>query len=387
VALLSTALTLTSGVSARADLTAAPTYNPNWVRPKQQRIFNASDSKIRAKLVVNRNIFDEGMARTSGRLTILRNGKLAGSDSYVSIKGKEDIVNISGPMLAAIGDQDENAVEVHKQCYQEIYNYEYGYNDQTKRYERRSPSIDPGDISSQHNVIWGNSFSTVGNTKAALHWKQNLYEFGGSEMHLTIKKGRRTLYSQAVEPPELPSSDQRKDKIPECFGPFVTTRIDPAGKVMTDLRVTRVVGSSRLGCEMIHYYDRAAHKMKVSTHEWGLNSPRLADLRGDNKIEFVTEDWSLSQPDMGGPLQIWQWGKGHELINVTNQFPREIKKHSLAALAEFKHNHTRGSLLGYVGDLCLLKQPELAMKELHRLNSATETNDKITAQLKNAHYM
>jgi hypothetical protein len=374
--------------SARADLTSAPLYKTNWVQPKQDRIFTSSDDKLNAKLIVNRNIFDEGSAQTSGKLTILRNGKRAGGDRYTSLKGKADIVNISGPAIAAIGDQDENAVEIHKQCYQEIYNYEYAYNDKTHHYERRDPSIDLGDIGTQNNhPTWGNSFSTVGNTRASLHWKQDLFNFGGEGFVLTIKKGHRTLYSEPVEPPELESSDKRKDKTPECFGPFVTTQIDRHGKVMTDLRVTRVVGNSRLGCEMLYYWDRAAGKMKISTHEWGLNSPRLADLRGNNKIEYLTEDWSLSQPDMGGPIQIWQWGKGNKLVNVTTQFPREIENHAQAAYAEWNKDHTRASLLAHVGDICLLHQPERALKALHKMSSATETNDAVIAQLKREHYL
>jgi hypothetical protein len=369
-------------------LTSAPLYTTNWVRPKQDRIFTSSDDKISARLIVNRDIFDEGEARTSGRLTILRNGKRAGADRYTSQKGKADIVNIAGPAIAAIGDQDENAVEIQKQCYQDNTNYEYAYNDQTHRYERRQPSIDPGDISSQKtHPTWGNSFSTVGNTRASLHWKQAFYDFGGEELVLSIKKGRRTLYSAPVKPPAIENSDKRKDSSPECFGPFVTTQIDPHGKVMTDLRVTRIVGSSRLGCEMIYYYDRAAKKMKVSTHEWGLNSPRLADLRGDNKIEYLTEDWNLMQPDMGGPLQIWQWGKGNKLVNVTARFPKEIAKHSTAAYAAWNKDHTRASLVAHVGDLCLLNEKKRALQALHKMSAATETNDKIIEQLKREHYL
>ncbi len=80
-------------------------------------------------------------------------------------------------------------------------------------------------------------------------------------------------------------------------------------------------------------------------------------------------------------------GKGNQLVNVTKEFRSEIKRHCHAALADFKVSHTRGGLLAYVGDLCLLNRKTQAMKELHRLNSDTETNDKITAQLKHAHYL
>lgn len=378
-------LALISAQAAHANTIGGATYNPNWVLPTQKRIFTAADSKVTARLTVTRNIFDEGNAKTSGKLTIVRLGKFSGSDSYVSQKGKADIVNISGPMLAAIGDQDEPAVEVHKQCYQKLYDYEYAYDDRTKRYEKRTPSIDLSDISSQHTIINGNSFGTAGNTKASLHWHQKIYEFGGSDFRLVIKKGNRVLYSDAIEPPVL--ADEKRDNTPECFGPFVTTQIDPAGKVMTDLRVTRIVGHARLGCELIYYYDRAAKKMKLSTHEWGLNSPRLADLKGDNKIEYVSEDWELSKPNMGGPIQIWRWGKANKLVNVTKQYPLEIKQHMNACLKQWKIDHTRSNVLGYVGDLCLLNRKAMAIKELHRLNSDTETNDKITAQLKAAHYL
>jgi hypothetical protein len=86
-------------------------------------------------------------------------------------------------------------------------------------------------------------------------------------------------------------------------------------------------------------------------------------------------------------LQIWEWGKSNKLVNVTKQFPNEIKRHSRAALAGLKSGHTLGNLLAYVGDLCLLNRKKLAIKELHRFNSDTETNDKITAQLKSANYL
>lgn len=191
-------LALISAQAAHANTIGGATYNPNWVLPTQKRIFTAADSKVTARLTVTRNIFDEGNAKTSGKLTIVRLGKFSGSDSYVSQKGKADIVNISGPMLAAIGDQDEPAVEVHKQCYQKLYDYEYAYDDRTKRYEKRTPSIDLSDISSQHTIINGNSFGTAGNTKASLHWHQKIYEFGGSDFRLVIKKGNRVLYSDAI---------------------------------------------------------------------------------------------------------------------------------------------------------------------------------------------
>ncbi|CAN5485913.1 hypothetical protein BH10CYA1_BH10CYA1_23620 [soil metagenome] len=383
VACLSLALIPTQ--SAHADLTAAPYYNTNWVQPTQKRIFSSQNSKVKAKLIVNRYIFDEGKSKTSGELKIVRNGKLAGSDSYVSKKDVADIVNISGPMLAAIGDQDESAVEVQKQCYQKIDNYEYSYDDTNGHYERREPSVD--DLGSQPCQINGNSTGTLGSTKATLQWQQKISEHGGSNWKLLIKKGNRTLYCKTVEPPVFAGDEGRTDKTPECFGPFVTNQIDGRGKVMTALRVTRIVGHARLSAEIIYYYDRAARKMKVSTHEWGLNSPRLADLYENGQIEYVTEDWNLSKPGMGGPIQIWRWGKGNQLVNVTKEFRSEIKRHSHSALAQLKVDHTRGNLLAYVGDLCLLNRKMTALKELHRLNSDTETNDKITAQLKNAHYL
>jgi hypothetical protein len=75
------------------------------------------------------------------------------------------------------------------------------------------------------------------------------------------------------------------------------------------------------------------------------------------------------------------------LVNVTNEFPYQIKQHMHAALAQFNKDHGRANLLGYVGDLCLLNRKSKAIKELHRLNSDTETNDKITAQLKKSNYL
>ncbi len=150
--------------------------------------------------------------------------------------------------MAAIGDQDEPAVEVHKQCYQDVYRYEYAYDDTKKHYERRDPSID--DYGSQAGQINGSCSGTLGSTKASLQWQQKISNFGGSNWKLLIQKGNRTLYCKAVEHRNALVATVGIDKYPECFGPFVTNQIDGNGKVMTDLRVTRVVGSARLGVEM-----------------------------------------------------------------------------------------------------------------------------------------
>jgi hypothetical protein len=379
-------LTLSSPM-AKADLTGAPSYRTNWVTPSQKRIFTDTQGEVKAQMIVKRHIFEGGDPKTNAKLTIVRKGKLAGSDSYVSKKGAR-IVNVSGPRLIATGDQDEPAIRVQKQCYEEVHQYEYTYDDTTGRYKRGEPSLDASDIRSQPNTMTGFCTATAGNTTATLKWKQELFDFGGSDWKLQIKRGRRVIFTKLLDPPALDQAKQ--DKTPECFGPYVTTSIDPRRKTLVDLRMTRIVDHARLGCEVIYYYDRASRKMKCSTHEWGLNAPRLADLRADpdnEQIDFVTEDWSLSKPDMSGPLQIWEWGKSNKLVNVTKQFPNEIKRHSLAALAALKSEHTRGNLLAYIGDLCLLNRKKLAIKELHRLNSDTETNDKITAQLKSANYI
>jgi hypothetical protein len=382
-------LLMTSMPGAKADLISGRTYRANWVDPSQKSVFTSYGGPVSAKLTVNEHIFEAGNAKTSGRLRILRKGKLAHSESFVSQKGKADIVQISGPRIIAIEGENDPAILVQVQCYQKVDAFEYAYDEETGRYQKRKPSINPIDARAHGNKMKGISLGTAGNTKATLHWEQELSDHGGSNWNLKIKRGRRVVWSQPLELPEIKSDQGRKDLTPECFGPFVTSTIDPSNKILVDLRVTRIVDSARLACEMIFYYDRASRKMKVSTHEWGLNNPRLADLRGDPEnaqVEFVTEDWSLSKPDMGGPLQIWQWGKGNKLVNVTAQFPTEIKRHSRAALAEFKSEHSQSNLLGYIGDLCLLHQKTKALKELKRLNSDTETNDKIIAQLKAAKY-
>ncbi len=374
---------------AYADLMSASTYQANWVAPRQKSIFTSCQGPVSAKLTLNAHTFEDGKARTSGKLQISRKGKLFYSESFVSQKNKADIVKISGPRLFNVEGDSEPAILLQVQCYQTVDVLEYDYDAKTGRYNKRKPSTNSDDARAHGNKMKGVRVATAGNTKTTLHWDQELYNHGGSNWNLQIKRGRKVVWSRPLELPKISGDQGKTDLIPECFGPFVTATLDPSGKILVDTRVTRIVDDARLGCEMIYYYDRASRKMKVSTHEWGLNNPRLADLRGDPahaQVDFVTEDWSLSQPEMGGPLQIWQWGKGNKLVNVTTQFPTEIKRHSRAALAEFKTEHSGSNLLGYIGDLCLLHQKTKALKELKRLNSDTETNDKIIAQLKAAKY-
>lgn len=394
------ALTLISGQDAQADLISAPSYKAKWVTPIQQRIFNSKNSKTNATLVITQKIFDEGQAQTSGYLTIKRYGKLKGTDRYVSEKEKCDIVMLKGPMLAATGDEDEAGVEVRKQCYQKNFDYEYWFDAQKNKYIRRDPSIEPGDESTQIGTISGKSLGTAGDTSAELRWTQKMYEFGGANWKLTISKGNKTVLSQRIFPPEnaggSPQADKapenaggspQADKTPECAGPFVSTALDSSHNVLVDLRMARVVKSARLNCEIIYYFDKAARKFKSTVHEWGLNAPRLADLRGDGQLVFVTEDWNLSKPEMGGPIQIWRWSAAHKLNDFTKQYPEEIKKHSQAALKQWIKEKRQTSLLAYIGDLCLLGRTKFALSELKRLNPTADVLDKIIAALKREHYM
>jgi hypothetical protein len=266
-----------SSPMAKADLTGALSYRTTWVTPTQKRIFTDSQGEVKAQLIVKRHIFDEGIAKTSATLRIVRKGKLAGSDSYVSKKGA-DIVNVSGPRLTAIGDQDEPAIRIQKQCYQEVYQYEYTYDDTTGHYKQGEPSLDASDVRSQPNTMKGFCTATSGNTTATLKWKQELYDFGGSDWELQIKRGRRVMLTKLLEPPALNGGEAKKDKTPECFGPYVTTSIDRRGKMLIDLRMTRIVDHARLGCEVIYYFN---------TRQLRFLSPRMRNLTLTNSQKLL----------------------------------------------------------------------------------------------------
>ncbi|HEY9679077.1 MAG TPA: hypothetical protein V6C76_13795 [Drouetiella sp.] len=395
----SASLALSAVAPAHADLVAASAFNTDWYQPMHKRTFTASNSKVQAELELTEHIFDEGKADTSGKLTIIRNGKRFSADKYESKKDVADIVTVKGPIFAAIGDQDEPAIEIGEQTYQSSDYYEYFWDDAKGKYVKQKPSIELGDIASQPEAknIQGFSESSSAGLTAALTWQQQFGTFGGSGWHLKITRGKECVFDEDIQPPDLPSEDGRVDKEPECFGPLVSTSISPQNDAVVDLRMTRIVGHARLSCEMIYYYDKVTKKMLLSTHEWGLNSPRLAqidpctyapEIPCNYQIQYVTEDWSLSKPDMGGPIQIWQWdNKVHQLVDITKKYSSDIERHAKAAREQFEKERSYASLLAYCGDMCLLGHQQEMLADLAKLNQATETNDKIIAQLKSAHYM
>ena len=155
-------------------------------------------------------------------------------------------------------------------------------------------------------------------------------------------------------------------------------------------------GESTYYFEKIFCFDKAGRKLRSLTHSWGENNPRLAYLRHDGTKQFITEDYKLENDtfgDSGGPLQIWDLTRHHEMVDVTRQFPKEALKHAKAAMARYLDDKKQGIasehyLLSYYGDLCLAGEKKKAETELRRgKEGMQELCDKISAQLKKHGYL
>ena len=174
---------------ARGDLVSARNYQTNWVEPALRSVFTSSQGPVSARLLVDAHTFDTGNAKTKGKLQICRKGRVSFAETFVSNKGKADIVRISGPRLIAGKGSDEPAVLLEVQCYQKVDAYEYDFDKKAGQYQKQKPSINPVDARNQGTKMEGVRKVTCGNTGAVLHWQQELCDFGGTDWMLNIKKG------------------------------------------------------------------------------------------------------------------------------------------------------------------------------------------------------
>jgi hypothetical protein len=133
-------------------------------------------------------------------------------------------------------------------------------------------------------------------------------------------------------------------------------------------------GNCARGCpwSRIYRYDRARNRYVVLRHAWGdsLARPRVRDLDGDGRPEFVSQDERFSIfTNSGGPLQIWSYRRG-VLHDVTRRYPGRIRRDAAKAWRLYRKNRGRFAreiLPIWMGDEYLLGHQASADRTLERI--------------------
>jgi streptogramin lyase len=114
----------------------------------------------------------------------------------------------------------------------------------------------------------------------------------------------------------------------------------------------------------IYRYDRVRRRYAVANHFWGNagTDPRLRDLDGDGRPEFLSRDDRFSEVFTGyagsvTPIQIWTYRRGH-FRDVTRRYPAVIRRDA-AQIWRFylkvkPHDDARGLLPAWAADEYLL---------------------------------
>jgi virginiamycin B lyase len=105
-------------------------------------------------------------------------------------------------------------------------------------------------------------------------------------------------------------------------------------------------GNCAGGCpwSRIYRYDRARNTYVVLRHAWGDGgaTPRVRDLDGDGRPEFISQDDRFGAYILrGGPIQIWFYRRG-VLRDVTRRYPGPIRRDA-AKLWRWYRAHGRRS--------------------------------------------
>jgi subtilisin-like proprotein convertase family protein len=127
---------------------------------------------------------------------------------------------------------------------------------------------------------------------------------------------------------------------------------------------------------LILRWDAVAHRYRSRLVFWGNYGMKLADLDHDGLPELSASDERFLYTYTAyvfsyAPPQIFDYRQG-KLIDVTRNFPGEIRKNAAYALKQFVHLKKaatgfdpRAFVAVYVADQYLLGRPDLAKKALH----------------------
>jgi streptogramin lyase len=176
--------------------------------------------------------------------------------------------------------------------------------------------------------------SEAGATRATLVYRRDDAFPRGSDWftdaRLRISRGGKELFSEVVPP------DPEGTQAYGVFGETSSFAVrdldgDDEPEVMLELNWN---GTHCCDWSRIYRYDAARDTYVPVNHMWGNDSalPKLDDLDGDGRPEFVSQDDRFAY-DFGGyaasvrPIQIWSYRQGR-FHDVTRRYPTRIKRDS-----------------------------------------------------------
>lgn len=366
-------------------------YQTTWFDPHQRNVLTAERGPLKAELTVNQPIFSGGPDRSIGGLKIRLDNKVIYEDRY-----PKDQRLIDGPWLS----DDESSPTIFVELMrpdspgdysesQKVFAYKVNsdnnwvsktvattYAIDTKQANEKTMAIRDGEYGGVEATLSSNSLST----KNLDGWQ------------LVISKGNKKLLAENPVTPDVSSNEERWNP-PRCHGPFVTS-LNNDGKVQVVLMFETVMDKPG-GCYTVYsqkiYYIDEAGEVKSTTTSFGAINPRFVSIGQPSVLRLISEDWSLARDiweEDPGPLQIWKWDK-NKLVNVTKEYPEEIKKHKDGVLARYNQDKSSCWLLGYIGDLLNLGEKDKAFSELEAYKTQTteKYHDRIIEQLKQHGYM
>lgn len=350
----------------------------NFINPNVTTKLTASLDGFDAKVEMNAPAFPSDgcipMIKTDATLEIHKQGKTVGRQRFTDFEsffGPRLTANLKAPPTVTIG-----AIIPNQPDYQT-----FDYADGSGKYKHTKGDGPQSDDSKEEPVIHAVRTTSKDDVTAIVTWNAffgNLNN-GGDDWKIMIKKGERTAFSAPIE---VPLREKRiSGRAIECFGPIVTS-LDGTGDLKVLIRyavpVSNAAGQEDMRYfELIYHYDSASKTYKCSTQPWGSEPPHLADHNRDGTIEFITQNANLADAlwrssgskltsGSGGALQILQWGKKNQLIDVTNLFAADVKRHATACLVQFtdEPHNPDCYLIGYIADLCTLGEKDKALSEL-----------------------
>lgn len=151
------------------------------------------------------------------------------------------------------------------------------------------------------------------------------------------------------------------------------------------------MGTRCCTASQIYGYQRASKKYTAATGNWGgAGFPKVQDLNGDGKYEFLYMDWRFayaftSFADSALPIRIWQYRQG-KVTETTSQYPQVIRQRIKDGNKWYQtlvseNRELKGSFAAYAAEKFLLGEREEALAEIQRNYPGNDKQEFITQLL------
>lgn len=310
------------------------------------------------------------------RLKIFRKGETALEESLPAC-GQAKITMIDGPEVRGFEGR-ESDVLVGVTCERGTgYVVTYSFNPSTNKYVAKRSS-------GAENLRVSKKLSTERvveqkNIRARLSYDEDIFVEG--EARLKIERAGRVVSDEALKLEggggEGENDTDEEEQIAGIDGPVIND-FDGDGEPEIFFNV-QSRGAYCCAYSLIYHYDAARQTYRKLSHFWVnyRDTPNIVDLDRDGTLEFVSQDENFSgefgpyATTGAAPVQIWHYRRGR-MLNVTRQFPGEIRKDAQAWLREYGDRRSdwyksQVPLAAYVADMYLLGEGPQALRRVRQL--------------------